>query len=149
MWVSSPSQPAKVAEERDDPAAEDVPPLVIHVPAVTAVEDAPPVVPPPINEPKRERVMRPAGGAVTTAEAQRAAHRALPGLRNCKDALRSVTADLDIVHGHGMVTALNLRTVEPDDPRYPWHACAKRSLEAVRFPVRATAGHAQVRLTLR
>jgi hypothetical protein len=60
-----------------------------------------------------------------------------------------VTAELEIVRGRGVVTALNFHAPAPDDPRYPWHGCAQRSLEAVRFPAGETAGHVQVRLTLR
>ena len=37
---------------------------------------------------------------------------------------------LEIVRGRGVVTALNRHTPVPDDPRYPWHGCAQRSLEA-------------------
>jgi len=60
-----------------------------------------------------------------------------------------VTAELDIARGHGTVTALNLRAPAPDDPRYPWHGCARRALEGVRYPVSVAPSHVQVRLTLR
>jgi len=50
--------------------------------------------------------------------------------------------------GRGVVTALNLRPVDLDDPK-SWHGCAVRSLKPVRFPVSEKAGHVQVRLPLR
>ena len=59
-----------------------------------------------------------------------------------------VTADLDIVRGRGVVTALNGLGLELGDPK-SWHGCAVQSLKRVRFPVSETAGHVQVRLTLR
>ena len=85
---------------------------------------------------------------VTQAEAAEAAQLALPRLRTCTNAPRRVTADLDIVRGRGVVTALNGLGLELDDPK-SWHACAVQSLKRVRFPVSETAGHVQVRLTLR
>jgi hypothetical protein len=121
-------------------------------PPVVAVDDAPPAPPSTGQaESKRDRaVPQPRRhGAVTPMEAMTAAQRAMPSLRTCQDMPRVVTADLEIVRGRGVVTALNLHAPAPDDPRYPWHACAKQGLEAVRFPVRETAGHARVRLTLR
>ncbi|HEY0139037.1 MAG TPA: hypothetical protein VGB85_33350, partial [Nannocystis sp.] len=86
--------------------------------------------------------------AVTEAEALKAAQRAVPSLRTCADVPRHVTADLDIVRGRGIVTALNLHAPDLDDPK-SWHGCVVRSLKPVRFPVSQTAGHVRVRLTLR
>ncbi|MFY0534075.1 hypothetical protein [Nannocystis pusilla] len=57
-------------------------------------------------------------------------------------------ADLDVVRGKGVVVMLNARAPAPDDPRYPWHACASDALERVRFPVSAVAGRVRVRLPL-
>ena len=71
----------------------------------------------------------------------RAAPEPSPTYRRLHDVPRHGTADLDIVCGRGTVTAL-------DDPK-SWHVCAVRSLEPVRFPVSETAGHVQIRLTLR
>ncbi len=48
-----------------------------------------------------------------------------------------------------IVKALNHHVPAPDDPDYPWHGCAQRSLRGIRFPVSETAGPVQVRLTLR
>jgi hypothetical protein len=56
---------------------------------------------------------------------------------------------MDIIRGRGVVTALNLRTPSLDDPNYPWHACAQRNLEAVRFPLSDTLQHVQIRLAIR
>jgi len=86
--------------------------------------------------------------AVTQAEAVEAAQRAVPSLRGCTGVPRHLTADLDIVRGRGVVTALNLRPVDLDDSK-SWHGCAVRSLKPVRFPVSEKAGHVQIRLPLR
>ena len=85
---------------------------------------------------------------VTQAEALEAAQGAVPSLRTCTDVPRRVTADLDIVRGRGVVTALNGLGLELDDPQ-SWHGCAVKRLKRVRFPVSETAGHVQIRLTLR
>lgn len=77
------------------------------------------------------------------------ARRALPKLRACKDTPRTIIADLDIVRGRAVVTALNLHALAPDNPPYHWHACVQPALERVRFPPNDPAGHTQVRLTLR
>ncbi len=147
VWASPTSGAAdERSEVVGDAAVCDEPPPVV------AVDDAPPARPSPGQaesnrdgagpQPRRR-------GAVTPTEAMTAAQRAVPSLRTCQDIPRVVTADLEIVRGHGVVTALNLHAPAPDDPRYPWHACAKQRLEAVRFPVSEATGHAQVRLTLR
>ena len=73
----------------------------------------------------------------------------MASLGACTDVPQVVTAEFDIVRGRGVVTALNHHAPATDDPRYPWHGCAQRSLERVRFPASKTAGHVQVRLTLR
>ncbi len=91
----------------------------------------------------------PQRGPVTVAEAKGAAQDAVPALRTCDGVPNTITADLNIVGGHGVVTALNSHAVAPDDPLYRWHGCARRTLEAVDFPKAETAGHARVRLTLR
>ncbi|MBK7830737.1 serine/threonine protein kinase [Nannocystis sp.] len=139
---SEPSRPARAAE--------------VCEPPMIAVDDAPPAVPviavkgPPLPAPKRDiSGGHPRRGAVTSAEATAAAQDALPSLRTCKDVPPSVTADLEIVRGRGVVKALNHHAPAPDDPDYPWHGCAQRSLRGVRFPVSETAGPVQVRLTLR
>ncbi len=85
--------------------------------------------------------------AVSLREATTAAERALPSLRTCSDVPRRITADIDIVRGRGAVTKLNLLAPAPDNP--PWHACAKRALESVRYPESATPSPVQVRLILR
>ena len=59
-----------------------------------------------------------------------------------------MTADLDIVRGRGVVTALNVQSLDLDAPK-SWHGCAVQSLKRVWFPVRETASHVQVRLPLR
>lgn len=87
-------------------------------------------------------------GAVTTAEATAAAQGAVQALRACKDVPGAITADLDVVRGKGAVVTLNARPPAPDDPRYPWHACARDALERVRFPVSEIAGRVRVRLPL-
>ncbi|WAS99232.1 protein kinase domain-containing protein [Nannocystis punicea] len=87
-------------------------------------------------------------GAVTTAEATAAAQNAIKVLRVCKDIPGAITADLDVVRGKGVVVTLNARAPAPDDPRYPWHACAHDALERVRFPVSEIAGRVRVRLPL-
>ncbi len=105
--------------------------------------------PPLGGEPKRDEAPRALRREpVTQAEAAEAAQLALPRLRTCTDAPRRVTADLDIVRGRGVVTALNGLGLELDDPK-SWHGCAVQSLKRVRFPVSETAGHVQVRLPLR
>ena len=86
---------------------------------------------------------------MTPFEATAAAQRAVPELRDCEGIPATLTADLDIVRGRGVVQTLNLHVLAPDDPRYRWHRCAQQSLERVRFPVSDTAGQARVRLTLR
>jgi len=73
----------------------------------------------------------------------------VPGLRTCDGVPNTITADLDIVGGRGVVTAFNSHAVAPDDPLYRWHGCARRILEGVDFPAAETAGQARVRLTLR
>ena len=73
----------------------------------------------------------------------------MPGLRTCDGVPNTITADLDIVGGRGVVTAFNSHAVAPDDPLYRWHGCARRILEGVDFPAAETAGQARVRLTLR
>ena len=103
----------------------------------------------PAAESKREGTQRARREPVAPDEATTAAERAVPSLRTCKDVPRRVTADLDIVRGRGVVTALNLHAPAPDDPAYPWHACTQRHLEGVRFPVSETAGHVRIRLSLR
>ena len=85
---------------------------------------------------------------MTKAEALQAAQGAVPSLRTCTDVPRRVTADLDIVRGRGVVTALNGLGLELDDPQ-SWHGCAVQSLKRAWFPVSETATHVQVRLTLR
>ena len=108
-----------------------------------------PAAPPLGTEPKRDEAPRaPRREAVTRAEASEAAQRAVPSLRTCTDVPRRVTADLDIVRGRGVVTALNGLGLELDDPK-SWHGCAVQGLNHVWFPVSETTGHVQVRLTLR
>jgi serine/threonine protein kinase len=135
-------------------------PVEVQPPSV----EPPPVEPPPVEPPsantpgpasalpaalKREPSTRaPRREAVSSREATTAAERALPTLRACNDVPRRVTADLDIVRGHGVVAKLNLRAPEPDHPLYAWHACARQALESVRYPVSDTSVRVQVRLTL-
>ena len=109
------------------------------------MDDAPALGPDPKRDAAPRAVRR---EAVTQAEALEAAQRAVPSLRGCTSVPRHVTADLDIVRGRGVVTALNLFPVDLDDPK-SWHGCAVQSLKPVRFPVSETAGHVQVRLPLR
>ncbi|WAS96403.1 serine/threonine-protein kinase [Nannocystis punicea] len=85
---------------------------------------------------------------VTAAEATAAVKRSMASLRACEGAPEFVTVDLDIKRGRGVVTALNSRPPAPDDPRYAWHACVRKALERVRFPVSETAGHVRFRLSL-
>jgi hypothetical protein len=85
---------------------------------------------------------------VTQAEAAEAAQLACHACAGARTLHADVTADLDIVRGRGVVTALNGLGLELDDPK-SWHGCAVQSLKRVRFPVSETAGHVQVRLTLR
>jgi serine/threonine protein kinase len=92
--------------------------------------------------------LRPARPAVTSQEATAAARRAVAGLRRCEGIPPVVTADLDVARGFGVVTGLNTRAPTPDDPNFPWHACAQRELERVRFPVRETPARVRVRLEL-
>ncbi|MDC0719108.1 protein kinase domain-containing protein [Nannocystis bainbridge] len=98
--------------------------------------------------PPQRRTQPSPRGAVTTAEATTAAQGALQALRVCKDVPGAITADLDVVRGKGAVVTLNARAPAPDDPRYPWHACARDALERVRFPVSEIAGRVRVRLPL-
>jgi len=86
---------------------------------------------------------------VTPAEAMAAARRAVAELRDCEGIPATLTADLDIVRGRGVVTTLNLHPLAPNDPRYPWHACVQQSLERVRFPVSDKTGQVRLRLMLR
>ncbi|MBL9100386.1 MAG: protein kinase [Myxococcales bacterium] len=138
--------PAPLIDERTAPIPGSAPP-----------PSAPPPVPPPVPDtssppagtPKREAGPRARREPVSLSEATVAAERALPLLRACSDVPRRVTADLDLARGHATVTALNLHAPAPDDPRYGWHACVQRVLEDVRFPASDTAGHVQVRLTVR
>ena len=91
---------------------------------------------------------RPPRPAVTSGEATAAARRAIAGLRRCEGVPPVLTADLDVVRGFGVVTGLNTRAPTPDDPNFPWHACARRELERARFPVSETRARVRVRLTL-
>jgi serine/threonine protein kinase len=142
--AESPSVPPPAA---DTPAASGVPPA--ELPSVlrpandtaSARSPAPPSKQAGPRAPRRE--------TLSQAEAEAAAEKAVPSLRYCKEVPNSVTAELDIARGHGTVTSLNLRAPASDDPRYPWHGCARRALEGVRYPVSITPGHVQVRLTLR
>jgi len=132
--------PASVTD--DEPEAPT--PSLRTAPTLTLTAD-----PPLVAEPKRDeppRALR--REAVTQAEALKAVQRVVASMRTCTDAPRRVTADLDIVRGRGVVTALNGFGLEPDDPQ-SWHGCAVQSLKRVRFPVSETASHLQVRLTLR
>ena len=123
-------------------------PSPVHTPLALAMDDNP-AAPALGPGPKRDAAPRAVRHAVVTqAEALEAAQRAVPSLRGCTGVPRHLTADLDIVRGRGVVTALNLLPVDLDDPT-SWHGCAVRSLKPVRFPVSETAGYAQVRLTLR
>ncbi|HZF74503.1 MAG TPA: hypothetical protein VE033_01535, partial [Acetobacteraceae bacterium] len=90
---------------------------------------------PPLSaEPKRDETPRALRREpVTKVEALEAAQRVVPSLRTCADVPRRVTADLDIVRGRGVVTALNGLGLELDDPK-SWHGCAVQSLKRVRFP---------------
>jgi len=137
--VDAPVEPPSVPPPADDtPAAGDAPPA-----------GSPPAsAPSPATPSKRASPRAPRREALSQAEAEAAAERAVPSLRGCKEVPHSVTAELDIARGHGTVTALNLRAPAPDDPRYPWHGCARRALEGVRYPVSVTPGHVQIRLTL-
>ena len=135
-------------EQREPPGA---PAVYDEAPIERAVIETPPAPPPPDQaQPRRDGAPRAERrGAVTPTEATTAAQRAVPGLRACIDVPRVVTADLEIVRGRAVVTALNFHAPAPNDLRYPWHGCAQRRLEAVRFPTSETAGRVQVRLTLR
>ncbi|MBP6369162.1 MAG: protein kinase, partial [Burkholderiales bacterium] len=139
---SEPSEPACDAEVCELPvvAADDAAPAL---PALVVEKPLPPAPKRDMTGPRSRR------GAVTSTEATAAAQDALPSLRTCKDVPPSVTADLEIVRGRGVVKALNHHAPAPDDPDYPWHGCAQRSLRGVRFPVSETAGPVQIRLTLR
>ena len=135
----------------DDERPEAPTPSPVHTPLALAMDDNPPpsVAPTLGPDPKHDAAPRAVRReAVTQAEALEAAQRAVPSLRGCTGVPRHVTADLDIVRGRGVVTALNLRPVDLDDPE-SWHGCAARSLNRVRFPVSETVGHVQVRLPLR
>ncbi len=137
------------ADERREPRG--APAVNYEAPIARAIVETPPTPPPPDQaQPKRDgapRVER--RGVVTPTEATTAAQRAVPGLRDCTDVPRIITADLEIVRGRAVVTALNFHAPAPNDLRYPWHGCAQRRLEAVRFPTSETTGRVQVRLTLR
>ena len=136
--------PLPLAASVTDDEPEAPKPSIRKVPALT-LEAAPPLGPGPQRDEAPRALRR---EAVTKAEASEAAQRAVPSLRTCADVPRRVTADLDIVRGRGVVTALNGLGLELDDPK-SWHGCAVQSLKRVRFPVSETAGHVQVRLTLR
>ena len=146
----------RAADERP-PALSDAAATLENVAPLTHEAPAAAVLPPAPAESKEggaasDAVTKPATArrdAVTIAEATTAVTRALPRLRECKDIPRRVTADLDIVRGHGVVTEINQHEPTPGDPRYPWHACVKKELEGVRFPASTTASHVQVRLTIR
>ncbi len=132
--------PLPLAASVTDDEPEAPKPSIRTVPASTSKAAA---------EPERDetpRVLR--REPVTQAEASEAAQLALPRLRTCTDVPRRVTADLDIVRGRGVVTALDGLRLELDEPT-SWHGCAVQSLKRVRFPVSETPGHVQVRLTLR
>ncbi len=136
------------ADERREPPG--APAVYDKAPIERAEIETPPAPPPPDPaQPKGDGAPRAEPrGAVTPTEATTAAQRAIPGLRACTDVPRVVTADLEIVRGRAVVTALNFHAPAPNDLRYPWHGCAQRRLEAVRFPTSETAGRVQVRLTL-
>ena len=135
--------PLPLAASLTDDEPEAPRPSIRTVPASTL--EAPPLG----AEPKRDETPRALRREpVTRAEALEAVQRVVPSLRTCTDVPRRVTADLDIVRGRGVVTALNGLGLELDDPK-SWHGCAVQSLQPARFPVSETAGHVQVRLTLR
>ena len=132
----------------DDERPEAPTPSQVHTPLALAMDDNP-AAPALGPDPKRDAAPRAVRREVVTqAEALEAAQRAVPSLRGCTGVPRHVTADLDIVRGRSVVTALNLQPPDLDDPK-SWHGCAVRSLKPVRFPVSETAGHVQVRLPLR
>lgn len=136
--ADAPAEPPSVPPPAEDtPAAGDAPPA-----------GSPPASAPSPATPSKRSPRAPRREALSQAEAEAAAERAVPSLRGCKEVPHSVTAELDIARGHGTVTALNLRAPVPDDPRYAWHGCARRALEGVRYPVSVTPGHVQIRLTL-
>ncbi len=141
--MSQPQNPAPLVDER--PKAPT--PSLIHTPLALCLKAAAPALRPDPKRAETPRLVR--REAVTHDEAVEAAQRAVPSLRGCTGVPRHVTADLDIVRGRGVVKALNHQAPAPDDPDYPWHGCAQRSLQRVRFPVSDTAGPVQVRLTLR
>ena len=120
---------ADAADERRAPPG--APAVNDEAPIARAIVETPPTPPPPDQaQPKRDgapRVER--RGAVTPTEATTAAQRAVPGLRACSDIPRVLTADLEIVRGRAVVTALNFHAPAPNDPRYPWHGCAQQRLE--------------------
>ncbi len=139
-----PSAGASPPPAGDTPSAGDAP-LAVLPPADGTPASASSPAPPS----KRAGPRAPRREALSQAEAEASAESAVPSIGDCKDVPRSVTAELDIVRGRGIVKTLNLRDPAPDDPRYPWHGCARRALEGVRFPVSDTPGHVQVRLSLR
>jgi serine/threonine protein kinase len=144
----APAEPSVTPPAADTPAASGVPPA--EPPTVLPpANDTPASTPSPATPSKRASPRAPRRETLSQAEAEAAAELAVPSLRDCKKVPHSVTAELDIARGHGTVTALNLRAPTPDDPRYPWHGCARRALEGVRYPVSVAPGHVQVRLTLR
>ena len=136
--------PLPLAASMTDDEPEAPKPSIRAVPASTSKAARPPSAEPKRDETPRTLRREP----VTQAEASEAAQLALPRLRTCPDVPRRMTADLDIVRGRGVVTALDGLPLELDEPT-SWHGCAVQSLKPVRFPVSETAGHVQVRLPLR
>ncbi len=125
-----------------------------NAPAVNVKDGPSPAALPPARAATKPGPITPASRAprreaVTVTEAKEAAQDAVPGLRTCDGVPSTITADLEIVGGRGVVKALNSHAVAPDDPLYRWHGCVRRTLEGVDFPKAETAGHARVRLTLR
>ena len=96
-------------------------------------DDARPLGPDPKRDAPPRTVRR---EAVTQAEALEAAQRAVPSLRTCTDVPRHVTADLDIVRGRGVVTALNL---------HPWIWTIQRPGTVARCGVSSPSGSPSAR----
>ena len=123
--------PARLRDDDDRP--ETPTPSPVHTPLALATDDNPPSPATPALGPDTKRDAAPQAvrrEAVTQDEALQAAQRdAVPSLRTCTGVPRHVTADLDIVRGRGVVTALNLRPVDLDDPK-SWH-----DLTALPMPV--------------
>ena len=140
-----PKPPALALGSSPDTWLEGPTPSMVRMPLALAVNDKPPGQP-GLKRDAAPRVVR--REAVTQTEALEAAQRAVPSLRGCTGAPRHVTVDLEIVRGRGVVTALNLRPVDLDDPN-SWHGCAVQSLKPVRFPVSERASPVQIRLSLR